>query len=501
MYRDRPGEDIETDVVVIGAGPGGMAATAAAVAAGARVVLLEASAAVGGNAPWSMGFVTFVDCTMQREQGIEDTVELFVTDAARAAELESSSWAGVIWDRQLTDLFARLSSETYGMLSDRGVRFTRFIERPDRHSRPRLAAVERTEQLVEAFAPELMGSDTDVILHARAEYLIADRGGAVRVRGVHVARDGDAPGFDVVSRRGVVLATGGFQANPELRRRFQPGPLAAGPYAGIGTARGDGHLMGQAVGGDLINMTLIPPQIFMPASLLDDVVAVNLEGQRFHDEPGQFEQRVEALRHQPDATAFYVFDFETRRSKAAAVEQIVEEVIEAPTLAGLGSALGLPDGALERTVGEWNAFLETDASVEPHTGRTVLPAARRPIAVAPFYATRMVGGISLTAGGFATTTTMQVVDLSATPIEGLFAVGDCAGGLLPCIELGGVRLGGALTLGRVAGRAVANGERSAAHIAAPAGAELPSRLGGRVEIVHLNPKAAHAGAPSVTSGA
>tara|TARA_B100001175_G_C19424526_1_gene597867 strand:- start:886 stop:1173 length:288 start_codon:yes stop_codon:yes gene_type:complete len=72
----------------------------------------------------------------------------------------------------------------------------------------------------------------------------------------------------------------------------------------------------------------------------------------------------------------------------------------------------------------------------------------------------MIVGINFPAGGFRVTKDMQVINVFGEPIKGLFAVGDCAGGLGPVIGMGGMRITPALTLGRVAGKNIATGQIS-----------------------------------------
>ena len=71
----------------------------------------------------------------------------------------------------------------------------------------------------------------------------------------------------------------------------------------------------------------------------------------------------------------------------------------------------------------------------------------------------MVVGINFPAGGFRVNADMQVLDVFGDPIVGLYAVGDCVGGVSPAIGLGGVKITAALTLGRIAGRVAANGRQ------------------------------------------
>ena len=71
----------------------------------------------------------------------------------------------------------------------------------------------------------------------------------------------------------------------------------------------------------------------------------------------------------------------------------------------------------------------------------------------------MVVGINFPAGGFRVSPRMEVADVHGRVIPGLFAVGDCVGGVNPAVGLGGIHISSALTLGRVAGRAAFEGTR------------------------------------------
>ena len=79
--------------------------------------------------------------------------------------------------------------------------------------------------------------------------------------------------------------------------------------------------MGQEVGGDLINMTMIPPLIMVGSALVEESIAVNQEGKRFHDEAGPYDYRVDQLAAQSGRLAWYIFDDRTFRSK----KQLIDE--------------------------------------------------------------------------------------------------------------------------------------------------------------------------------
>ena len=475
-------QTLVADVVVLGAGPAGMAAVAAAAAAGADVVAIEAMDHIGGNAVWSTGYLAFVDCAMQREQGIADDEDTFVADARRMVVALGDRF-GVQWDEQLVRLFARESAETYQILTDRGVRFSRFITRPAQHTVDRMASVEDSWMLGRAFRDDFELPAVTTLFGVLADRLITTAG---RVTGVRAHRPLDGELYEVTARRGVVLATGGYQANPELRRRYQPELIAHAPYLGVDTCRGDGHLMGQAVGGDLVNMTVVPPLVIVSSSVVEDAIAINVAGERFHDEAGPYEDRVDALHAQPGRRAWYVLDDTVGREKAGLIGQMPEPAVRSETLSGLGAAIGVAPDVLEQTVARWNDFLVGSADRDPDFGRVVLPPGRRRCSTGPFSAIPMVEGVNFCAGGFRITTDMQVIDVFGDAIGGLFAAGDCVGGLNAVSDLGGVHISGGFTLGRIAGRAAAAGTHGGTGNSSVLHAGMPGMLDTRIALVHLD---------------
>src|SRR6478736_5810796 len=139
-----------------------------------------------------------------------------------------------------------------------------------------MAAVEDSWMLGRAFVADFERDNVTVAYRTVADRLVVDNG---RVSGV-LAHAADGGQVALTARRGVVLATGGYQSNPRLRLRYQPEFVARAPYLGVDTCRGDGHLMGQAVGGDLINMTQISPLVIAGSAFLEEAVGIGRDGRR-----------------------------------------------------------------------------------------------------------------------------------------------------------------------------------------------------------------------------
>ena len=471
--------DTTFDVVVVGAGPGGMAAAVAAADEGARVVLIEALDEIGGNAIWSTGYMAFTGFEMQAASGIDDSEERFLDDARREVELQRERY-GIVWDEELTRQFIARSGDTYRFLTRHGVEFRRFIQRPLQHTADRMVDLVDTFSLQRAFGQALAERAVTIELRTRARRLRTDGG---RVTGVET----DAPTGAVYfgATRGVVLTSGGYQAGVDMRRRYQPEHLATTPYLGVATCRGDGHRMGQAVGADLVNMTMVQPLVIVASALVEDSIAVNLDGRRFHDEAGPYDDRVAALLEQRDRRAFYVFDDDTARQRQHVFDQMPEAGVSAATIEELAATIGCPPSVLRETVVAWNELLRSKAERDPAFGRVVLPADRRGIRVPPFHAARMVLGVNFPSGGFRTTDRMAVVDVFGEPIGGLWAAGDTVGGVNPCLGLGGIHISSAMTLGFVAGRAVATGEVGRVHPLPPVSEPPPPRAPTRMAIVDV----------------
>ncbi|KAF9885365.1 hypothetical protein FE257_012982 [Aspergillus nanangensis] len=488
MYLQSDGGDVYTDVVVVGTGPGGLAATASAVESGAQVVVIEAHDNIGGNGLLSTGWVAFVNSGLQRSVGIQDSPELFMKDCEKLLETTGKLY-GLHWDRELTKLYAEESHKMYDILTSRGVRFPRLIKRPLQTSVDRLAAVEDTTMFPAAFEPEFSGPNVKTYLRCTGERIImtGPTASGIRVQ----PRDGGSP-FNVWASKGIVLATGGYGANPALRRHFQVDPKDVSIFSGLGTCRGDGQLMGQAIGGDLVNMTMMPPIVRVASHLTEEAIAVNADGNRFHDEAGPYYDRVYALEKQRGEIGHYIFDSATFEAKKKYVLPMGGALVKANTLSELAAKLGVPGRAIQNSVKQWNDFLASGDLKDPKTGRVQFTPDRKAITQGPFYSKPMMVGVSLTCGGFVTTKSMQVVDVWGKPILGLFAAGDCAGGMTPTAEMGGTHLGAGFVFGWIAGKAIVTGELLAPHTKGTFGQEQPrSSANAGVGIPIVNVPAAH----------
>ena len=433
------------DIVVIGGGPAGMATALEASKNGASVLLLEADTLLGGNAARSTGYLAFQGFEMQHREGLDDNAEIFFKDMVNEIKRQEETY-GIEFDAELAKVFAKESATTYDWLVELGFEFNRFLPRPLQHSVNRMVDVTDTSMFTKVFSDVLEKNNVDVRTSTRARRLLLEESCIVGVQT-------DKESFR--ANMGVVLAAGGYQANSSLRKKYQPEHMATTPYLGTHHDVGDGHIMGQEVGGELINMTMIPPLIMVGSALVEDSIAVNTLGRRFHDEAGPYDYRVQELNKQPNKTAYYIYDNQTYLKKRQLINEMPQTPSSANSLMELAQTIGSDHKALEEAVTRWNDFLTSSEKKDPDFGRVILPAERRAILEPPYFASKMIIGINFPAGGFRVNADLQVLNVYGEPIPKLFAVGDCSGGLGPVIGMGGMRITPALTLGRVVGRKIA----------------------------------------------
>jgi 3-oxosteroid 1-dehydrogenase len=283
---------------------------------------------------------------------------------------------------------------------------------------------------------------------SRAQDLVLDDG---RVAGVVV----DQPGGTVIvrARRGVVLATGGFEWDPELVRSFLRGPMTS--PASIPTNVGDGLLIAMRAGAALDNM---PQAWWVPVIEIPGDVSFGRQRatllNRERTLPRSILVNYNALGgalHQLDATRFdyanlpcwLVFDAEYLARygfrNVRPSDPAPEWMIQADSLDGLAAAIGAPGEALTETITRWNSNVESGDDPDYHRGRSAYDlwsgdAAARgrvdstlgPINKPPYYAIEVRSGTLGTSGGPRTDLDGRVLDTRGEVIPGLFAAGNVA---------------------------------------------------------------------------
>ena len=289
------------------------------------------------------------------------------------------------------------------------------------------------------------------------DLILNDKG---RVIGV-TATDKVGNKYEFTSKDGVILATGGYSQNKEMRQKSAPHLTSEMVSTNQPGATGDGIIIATRHGADTTGMNYV--QVYPLAtpgtgalqgrarkmSGLDDVIDVNKNGERFVKEDARRDEFVAAIKKQPGGVVYDINDssiVKPLNSFNEDVETLVSigRIYKADSLADLAKQLGMPADKLEATVAEFNKMVE--AKKDPKFGRKLFD---RPIVKPPFYATPRAPSIHHTMGGLQISTNAQVLDKNGKPIPGLYAAGEVTGGIHGSNRLGGNATADVLTFGRI----------------------------------------------------
>jgi 3-oxosteroid 1-dehydrogenase len=306
-----------------------------------------------------------------------------------------------------------------------------------------------------------------------------------RVTGVEITRYGE-PAV-VRATRGVLLATGGFEQNEEMRQRYQRAPIGTEWTVGSPGNNGDGILAGQAVGGVLELMDdawwgpSIPltggPVFCLAERSLPGCIFVNSAGERFVNEAAPYVDAVHAMydRHteaNPHIPCWMIADQRYRNRYVFAgipprkplprrwLKSGV--VVKADSLAELAAQIGVSADGLAKTVDKFNEYARAGKDADFGRGDSAYdryygdPRCKpnpnlAPLALPPYYAIKIVPGDLGTKGGLRTDERARVLRADGTIITGLYAAGNTSAMVMGRSYAGpGATIGPAMTFGYLA---------------------------------------------------
>lgn len=445
------------DVVVIGSGAAGLVAALTAHDAGAKVIVLEKQPITGGNSMLAAGGMNAAATRFQARKGIKDSVELMIKDTLTGGKNLN--------EPELVKILAEQSAASVDYLTELGADLSDV-------GRMGGASVDRTHRpqggkavgahIVDVLRANAAKRKLDVRVNSRVVSLQENRQG--RITGVLV--QGLHRGFYRIDAKAVVLAAGGFSANPSRVAHYQPAfqGMTSSNQPG---ATGDGLDLGAAAGGVLKDMEQIQihPSIAAGSRILiteavrgNGAILVNRDGKRFVNEITTRDAASKATLAQPGQSAFMVFDEGVRQS----LKQIdgyfhLELVKEGATPEALAAAIQVPPQALKDTIERYNQAVAAKADAE--FKRPDLP---RALATPKFYAIEVKPGVHYTMGGLKISTRTEVMAKDGKPIPGFFAAGEVTGGVHGANRLGGNSISETITFGRIAGAEAAAAARATA---------------------------------------
>ncbi len=487
------------DVIVGGGGNAALCAALSARESAKRVLVLERApeSEAGGNSRFTAGLLRIVyngaeDLGRLIELSKEElertdfgtyTAEQFLDDMARVTEYRC--------DPDLTEILVKQSFPTALWMRKKGVRFTAAWGRQAFNIEGRfkfwggltVESVGGGPGLVESLTKAANKHGVEIWYQARATSLIADDAG---VHGVVVKRAGKTT---EVKAKAVVLAGGGFQANPEWRTRYlgpgwelakvrgtrfntgdvirmalDIGAAPVGNWSGCHAVAWERNApeFGDLAVGDQFQKHSYPWGIYL-----------NADGKRFVDEGADFRNYTYAkygrvILNQPGQFAWQVFDAKVKGQlrDEYRIKQVTK--VTANTLEDLVTKLDDVDAeAALKEIKAYNAAVRTDIPFNPNVkdGRCTEGLSinktnwANTIDTPPFEAYAVTCGITFTFGGLRINTDAQVISTDGEPIPGLYAAGELVGGIFWFNYPGGSGLTNGAVFGKIAGASAAGSRR------------------------------------------
>ncbi len=483
------------DVIVVGKGNAALCAALEARHHGARVVILEAAPEdeSGGNSRFAGGMMRFA------YQSVDDLRQLLeITDE----EAGTTDWDSNTVDEFYDDLYQVTNYRTDPALSERlitrsfaamqwlrqqGVRFVlNYRASAVVDGRRRFFGRVPVEVsgggpgLVQFLDQAAIKAGIDIQYDTRAIELIYD---GERVSGVKAKHQGKLVEYHAPA---VILACGGFEANPEWRTRYLGPGWELAKVRGTRFNMGEGLRMAMDIGacpcgnwsgrhttswerhapefGDLALDHACHRHSY-PLSLM-----INADGKRFVDEGAEFYSYTyakygEQVFKQPEQFAWQVFDAKTRHLLRAEYLGKVATRVAANTLEELAEKLeGVNPAGFLKTVSAYNAAVRRDIAFNPGikdgkcTEGLDLPKSNwaNVLDTPPYEAWHVTAGITFTFGGLRIDPdTAQVLDVNLNAIPGLYTAGEMVGGVFYFNYPLGSGLVSGTVFGRVAGAAAA----------------------------------------------
>lgn len=417
----------DVDVIVVGAGGGGLAAALAAHDAGASVAVVEKLDRTGGNTSLSTGSIPGAGTRWQKEAGIADGPERFADDLLRQSGPHEAE--------EVTRLLAHMSASVVEWLVDRHTVDLRLITdyKHVGHSVPRLhaPAARKGQCLVDDLVRACGTEGIDIALNNPVDSLVTDDGA---VRGVRV--HGDRVGTYELRADAVILAANGYAARPELVRSWAP-DIAGATYFGAHGSTGEAIEWGVALGAETGNLSAYQgyAAVAYPHGSIVSWTTVEKggfmldhDGRRLGDETLGYSGFAETVLRGTQPPAYVVFD--TRiRDYAAAHEEEFRDLLEAggvrefATPEELARWIGAPQENVRATL---DAYRNSVAAGHDEFGRTDFGMA--PLEP-PYAACRSTPGLFHTQGGLAIDHSARPTRTDGSVIPGLYAIGGVAAGI------------------------------------------------------------------------
>lgn len=448
------------DVVVVGSGGAGFSAAIEAKEAGKSVVLIEKMPAVGGNTLISGAEMNVPNNWVQEKLGIKgDSPEKMAEDTIKGGdELGDPHMIQVMTENALDAATWLKDDIKVEFLDDQLFQFGGHS-----YKRALIPKGHTGQEVITKFRAKADKLEIPIKLNTTAKELIQENN---RITGVK-AENKEGQMITYKAKNGVVLTTGGFGSNVEMRKKYNEKMDESYMSTVTEGSTGDGIIMAEAVGADLTNMENIQTYpICNPKtgviSLLadtrfDGAILVNQEGKRFVEELERRDVISNAILEQTGGYTYQLWNDDinkisgTMKVHEAEYEELLKQkmIVKADTLEEAAAFFDIDIQNLKETVKKVNQYAKDGKDEEfNHRGELVS------LAKGPYYIEKAVPSVHHTMGGLVINDKTEVLNKDGQPIPGLYAAGELTGVIHGSNRLGGNAITDIIVFGRIAGQEV-----------------------------------------------
>ena len=463
--------DESYEIVIVGSGFAGLAAAVEAHRKGAKkIVVLEKMPYFGGNSVVCHGNANFVGTELQKKYGVEDSEELLFQDQMKASR-------GYNHPDVLRHIIS-LGNYCYEMTKDCGVEYT-TIQHSGGSSVPRSHGNKEQNGagMIRPMLKTVQSHGTETRVRAKFEKLLFDNSGKVagiRVRqGYIFGKESSGKVINIQATGGVIMATGGFSQNVELRKSHDPGLTSDVGCTNAPGATGDGLIEMINQGANPIHLSFIqmgpwasPDEkgfgVCAPFSLFNfpHGIAVDIKtGKRFMNELADRKVRADAIMTHRDEQHNPIPPILFASVEHAKQNYSYDNVIKAgvgwkfESAEAMAKHFNIPLKPLNEQIELWNSFVAK--GVDDQFGKPMDFAKKMGQMKGPLIAIRLWPKVHYCQGGVEINTKAEVISMQTNqPIPGLYAAGEVAGGVHGASRLGACSVPDCLAMGITAARSI-----------------------------------------------
>ncbi len=474
--------DKEYDVVVVGGGFAGLAAAHSAATHGAKTVLVEKMPFVGGNSQINGG--VYAAYTSKLAAGLQKKFNL-VPDTAEAHIADTMKGGDYMSDIKLVKNMVYGAPFYLDMLLDNGLKVRESLTRPGGHFGYRTYTTINGQgsDIVEVQKKMCKAAGVETLVNTKMVKIY--REGELKGRVVGIGVETKSGYKTIKAKKAVILCTGGFAANVEMRSKHVPTLTADLPTTNHVGATGEGIIIAQEIGANTMQMSYIQLYPFADPNngVLDafavipfsgpssGIVYVNEWGKRYVNEGERRDVCAKAAQDTKGFPTFSIFGEEIYRKGGFITKEQLEAGIKADRIfvadsleqlakeinkrTYKGHSVNMDPATLAATIAQHNQYVRD--LKDPDFGKRIDKGVMMTIEKGPYYAIPQWPSVHHTMGGLTITEKTEVQDIYGKVIPGLFAAGEVTGGVHGTNRLGSNAVSDCVSNGYIAGQMAATG--------------------------------------------